>query len=109
MLAEKRNEKDSIRQRQRLKAFTETEVWKQDIKPLLIEKLTAAKSGIFYSDEEPIHWKSIGIYAHIEEMLEFIEEVRLEKILWEKRSENKEQKPKRSLKNWLRNKRKTKW
>lgn len=113
MLAEKLDERSNVIQRQRLQAFTQTEVWKQDIKPFLLEKLTAAKSGIFYSEEDSIHWKSIGIYAHIEEMLEFVEEIQLEKVLWEKwekwekkEKENQEPKPKLSLRNWWRKRKK---
>ena len=107
MLEEKLDVKSHVRQRQRLKAFTESEVWKQDVKPFLIEKLHAAKSGIFYSEDDPVHWKAVGIYAHIEEMLVFVEELELEKALWQKR-ESRERKIKPNLFGWLKRKKERK-
>ena len=97
MLAEKRERSDLDRQQQRLKSLVETEVWKQDLKPFLLEKLTAAKQGILYDDGD-LHWKSIGIYAHIEDFLVFVENIELEKALWEKK-ENPEKETKRTLLN----------
>lgn len=106
MLTEKLDVKSHVRQRERLKAFTESEVWKQDLKPFLVEKLQAAKTGMFY-DETAVHWKSVGIYGHIEDLLVFVEEVPLEKGLWQ-RKENHEPKPKRNLLNWLKGKKERK-
>ena len=103
MLEEKLDVKSHVRQRQRLQALTESEVWKQELKPFLLEKLQAAKAGMLY-DDTTVHWKSVGVYAHIEDLLVFVEEVPLEKGLWERKEENQEQKPKRNLFGWLKRK-----
>ena len=92
--AEKQRELD------RLRAFSETETWKRHVKPFLVSKLIAAKTGIMHHEDGPTHWKSVGIYAHIEDFLVYIENVPLEKALWQKEKENQEKKQKQKRPNW---------
>jgi len=80
-----------VRQRERLQALTETQVWREDLKPFLAGKLTAARAGIFHSEDDPTHWQSVGIYAHIEHLIEFIEDIKVEDQLWQKRKESESQ------------------
>jgi hypothetical protein len=88
MYEEKLDVEKHLRQRQRLQALIETQVWKDDIKPFLMGKITAARTGIFHSEDDSTHWQSVGIYGHIEHLIEFIEDIKVEDQLWQKREQN---------------------
>lgn len=59
---------------ERLHKLTQTEAWKQYVKPFLLHRLRTSKYGIFYADDNvPLHWQCIGVHAHIHDFLNFVE------------------------------------
>jgi hypothetical protein len=67
------SERDALLRAERLAALRDNEGWKQDLRPLLVARHSAAMSGIRYEEEVATHWKAVGIEAHIEEVLAFVE------------------------------------